>query len=261
MNLHDQITALIQEYRKGEGSNHLKHAKTVIRGYNERRKAITAKMKPVLEKMQADFESGKKIGDCDSMKSYCAKYKQQGMLTYARCRQIITGTSGNETKVKSLDPVTPERIAGDGYIQYGELKGIVYAGDNYRLMTGKGWIEQNSFGTITLKFKPTKKWDRETGMVIDEQTHSGITKSPTPPVTTKVQQGKTHLVNVPATDKLNGITRCGKDTSKLRIAADGEAPTCKLCLQGTSYEQHPAATALEQTLAKTSECKTPAAGE
>jgi hypothetical protein len=38
-------------------------------------------------------------------------------------------------------------------------------------------------------------------------------------------------------DTSKTTTRCTKDARKLLIAADGVAPTCKVCLRGTSYPQ------------------------
>jgi hypothetical protein len=43
-------------------------------------------------------------------------------------------------------------------------------------------------------------------------------------------------------------TRCTKDARKLLIASDGVAPTCKICLRGTSY---PPPAALDETAIKT----------
>jgi hypothetical protein len=63
-------------------------------------------IKPLLEEMQTAFERGEEIGGCRSLKSYCKAWKWSGVLSYARCRQILTGKSGNESKdksVKSLD--------------------------------------------------------------------------------------------------------------------------------------------------------------
>lgn len=50
---------------------------------------------------------------------------------------------------------------------------------------------------------------------------------------------KTHLMHG------EHITRCTKDASKLLIAPDGTAPTCKVCLLGTSY---PTITQPEETV-------------
>ena len=99
--LHDAALTLFKELKPGK---RIKGAKEIVAGYNEERRAKTAKLKPILAEMQAEFEKGETPGGCTSMKEWCKTYKGYGAFTYARVRQIITGTSGNEGKgkVKSL---------------------------------------------------------------------------------------------------------------------------------------------------------------
>lgn len=98
--LHLEALALFQ---KMEARTSVVSAKRTVAHYDERRKEVTKTLRPILTEMQTKFEAGEQIAGCDSMKDYCASFKAQGCLTYARCRQIITGKSGNEGKVKSLD--------------------------------------------------------------------------------------------------------------------------------------------------------------
>jgi len=98
--LHLEALALFQ---KMEARTSVVSAKRTVAHYDERRKEVTKTLRPILTEMQTKFEAGEQIAGCDSMKDYCASFKTQGCLTYARCRQIITGKSGNEGKVKSLD--------------------------------------------------------------------------------------------------------------------------------------------------------------
>lgn len=80
-------------------------AKRTVSGYNERRREDTEALRPVLTEMDERMKAGETFGGCGSMKEYCKTFKSEGCLTYARVRQIITGKSGNEgkLKVKSLD--------------------------------------------------------------------------------------------------------------------------------------------------------------
>lgn len=98
--LHSAALALMAEMKKTSRES---SAAETIKDYNERRKKATEDLKPVLVEMDARMKAGETFGGCDSMKVYCKTYKPEGMLGYARVRQILTGTSGNEGKVKSLD--------------------------------------------------------------------------------------------------------------------------------------------------------------
>jgi hypothetical protein len=123
--LHNEAMAIfkgMKQTRKEE------NAGAVRKGYNQRRKEGTARLKPIYEQMQADFETGIAHGGVTSMKEYCKAWKHEGCLTYARVRQILTGTSGHKDKVKpvdSLDPVT------------------VKVGSVMRLMVTVGYDEKN----------------------------------------------------------------------------------------------------------------------
>jgi transcription elongation factor Elf1 len=99
-NLHDEALTI---FKKMEPTKSEAKAKDVASDYNARRKAQTEALRPVLTEMQARFEKGETIGASASMKEWCATYKDHGAFTYARVRQILTGKSGNENKVKSLD--------------------------------------------------------------------------------------------------------------------------------------------------------------
>ena len=68
-------------------------AKRKSSDYNSRRKEATAALKPVLTSIWEAFDRGETVGGCKGPKEWC---KSVGTVTYARCRQIITGTSGNE---------------------------------------------------------------------------------------------------------------------------------------------------------------------
>jgi hypothetical protein len=98
--LHQDAIALMMRMKKTADES---DAAETVKGYNERRKTLVAEFKPVLAKMDAAFNRGEQVGGCGGMKEYCKAYRAQGMVTYARVRQILTGKSGNEGKVKSLD--------------------------------------------------------------------------------------------------------------------------------------------------------------
>jgi hypothetical protein len=98
--LHQYATALMAHMKKTKDEG---DAAETMKGYNERRKKLVAGFKPVLAEMDAAFNRGEHVGGCGGMKEYCKTYKPKGMVTYARVRQILTGVSGNEGKVKSLD--------------------------------------------------------------------------------------------------------------------------------------------------------------
>jgi hypothetical protein len=98
--LHDAALKLMGKLERTQAES---DAAETTKGYNERRKATVVEFKTVLAEMDAAFNRGERVGGCASMKDYCKTYKPQGMVTYARVRQILTGTSGNEGKVKSLD--------------------------------------------------------------------------------------------------------------------------------------------------------------
>lgn len=100
--LHDTAVALMTQMRKTKDEG---EAAETMKGYAERRKALVEKLKPVLTEIDVAFQRGEQVGGCDGMKEYCKTYKPKGMVTYSRVRQILTGTSGNEGKVKSLDQV------------------------------------------------------------------------------------------------------------------------------------------------------------
>lgn len=95
--------------------------------YKDRRKKQTAKLKPILITMQETFDKGETIANATSLKDYCKRYKDAGMLTYARCRQIITGKNGHEGKVKPVDSL--DRVV----LQPGML--IEVDGVTYRIPT------------------------------------------------------------------------------------------------------------------------------
>lgn len=96
--LHSAALALMAEMKKTSRES---SAAETIKDYNERRKKATEDLKPVLVEMDARMKAGETFGGCDSMKVYCKTYKPKGMLGYARVRQILTGTSGNEGKRSS----------------------------------------------------------------------------------------------------------------------------------------------------------------
>src|SRR5437879_4695588 len=98
VNLHDEALTLFREMGAGKHASSIDVARLKVKKYNERRKELTAALKPILTAMQERFEAGETIGASASMKEWCATYKGHGAFTYARVRQIITGTSGNENK-------------------------------------------------------------------------------------------------------------------------------------------------------------------
>jgi hypothetical protein len=73
--------------------------------FARRKEEIANHIKPVLEEMDAAFKRGEIIGGAPSLKIWCRMYKYIGnALSYARCRQILTGKTGHEGKsVKPLD--------------------------------------------------------------------------------------------------------------------------------------------------------------
>jgi hypothetical protein len=97
--LHQDALAL---FGKMQPYSAYKHAKKVVWNYNQIRKQQTAKLKPILIEMDKRMKDGESFGGCSSMKDYCKRYRNQGCLTYRRCRQIITGET--KPKVKALHP-------------------------------------------------------------------------------------------------------------------------------------------------------------
>jgi hypothetical protein len=100
--LHHQAMALFTKLRHAN-TNNVSHARDVIYDYNEKRRAITAELKPIFAEMDTRMKNGEAVGGCTSLKDYCKAFREFGCVTYARVRQILTGTTGNEGKVKSLE--------------------------------------------------------------------------------------------------------------------------------------------------------------
>ncbi len=99
--LHQRAIKVFEVIKKTDNE---RRAQNTVKHYNDRRREhVVNKVKPMLEEMQAAFDRGEQIGGCTSLKQWCKGYKHYGALSYARCRQILTGKSGNEGKVKSLD--------------------------------------------------------------------------------------------------------------------------------------------------------------
>jgi hypothetical protein len=84
----------------------IERAQNVVRDFNAlRREHVETHVRPILIEMQAAFERGETLAGAPSLKQWCRVFKSEGVLSFARCRQILTGKSGNENKaVKSLDP-------------------------------------------------------------------------------------------------------------------------------------------------------------
>ena len=91
-------------------------AKETVAGYNKRRKETTAALKPVLVQIDDAFKRHETVGGWSSMKQWCEKV---GTLTYARVRQIITGKSGNEAKVKSVGLLDQVELTKDTVVRIG----------------------------------------------------------------------------------------------------------------------------------------------
>jgi hypothetical protein len=98
--LHDKALAL---FRQMKPTPTLKRAQDTIKSYNAERKEQVEKVRPILVKMQAAFEKGETIANCTSLKQWCKAFRVEGVLSFQRCRQILTKKTGNESKVKSLD--------------------------------------------------------------------------------------------------------------------------------------------------------------
>lgn len=115
VDLHNEALAIFQKLESKGGST-VSHARNVVSNYNDRRKALTAKLKPILVAIDEKFTAGEIVGGAASMKEYCQRFKHQGCLGYARVRQIISGKSGNENKkVKSLDLGDMVKVNGATY--------------------------------------------------------------------------------------------------------------------------------------------------
>jgi len=112
--LHDEALKYLVTLKptKSEGES-----KAVVSDYNKRRIEATAKLKPILVQIDEAFQRGEKVYDHGSMKSWC---KAHGLMTYARVRQIITGKSGNEGKVKSATSLdlTEGTVRSIGGVEY-----------------------------------------------------------------------------------------------------------------------------------------------
>jgi len=96
--LHNEAVRLMQQMKPN--SKDETKALVTVKTYNQRRKEATKALRPILVKINDAFKRHETVGGCDGMKDWCEKV---GTLTYARVRQIITGKSGNEKKVKSVD--------------------------------------------------------------------------------------------------------------------------------------------------------------
>ena len=77
-------------------------AQKTLASMRERNKETKDKLRGVFAQMQTQFEAGEQIGGCTSMKQWCKTYKSHGALTYARVRQILTGTNGHEKRSSRL---------------------------------------------------------------------------------------------------------------------------------------------------------------
>lgn len=87
--LHDKAVQLLKDE---------KLAKADSKTYNEKRKATTEALRPVLTEIAAKFKIGETVGGQSTIKDWCAQY---GGITYRRFHQIATGESQTK-KVKSL---------------------------------------------------------------------------------------------------------------------------------------------------------------
>lgn len=98
--LHERALRFFNEVRRTP--KEAKAQEVVSHYVLRKREEIVNHVTPLLSEMQAAFEHGEVIGGAKSMKEYCKMYKHEGCLTYARVRQILTGTTGHG-KVKRLD--------------------------------------------------------------------------------------------------------------------------------------------------------------
>jgi hypothetical protein len=98
--LHEKALRLFGEIKRTDKQEKARH---VVAEYNALVQDQKVNLKPVLDEMDAAFSRGEVIGGATSLKVWCKMYKHEGVLSYARCRQIITGKSGHEGKVKRLD--------------------------------------------------------------------------------------------------------------------------------------------------------------
>jgi hypothetical protein len=113
--LHNEAVKLMQRmlpHGKAETD-----ALVTVKSYNQRRKEATKALHPVLVKINDCFKRHETVGGCGAMREWC---EQVGTLTYARVRQIITGKSGNEKKVKSVDSLDPIDLTTGTAVRVGD---------------------------------------------------------------------------------------------------------------------------------------------
>ncbi|MGB8724854.1 MAG: hypothetical protein WA383_20025 [Terriglobales bacterium] len=179
--------------------------------YNTRRRNATDLLRPMLQEIWKALEGGQTVNDCTSKEQW-AKWFNPGAKHPDRwIQKIIADKKPNTVRVIKLTEGKVYEIEGQKF----ELAHLLVGPKKY----GKSWV-----------LAPLENEDPV------------VATKPT--VTTKLQQGanrKTHLV-LDADGKhtvQNNTTRCSKDATKVLVAPVGTAPTCKTCLQGTSYEAAP----------------------
>jgi len=89
--LHQQAVELIAQTKRGEPEQ---KAKQTIAEYNERRKAATAALQPILTQIWERFEAGETVGGFSLKKDWA---KAQG-ITPRWCQMVIKGPTHREAK-------------------------------------------------------------------------------------------------------------------------------------------------------------------
>lgn len=225
-------------------------ARDVVNYFRDRKKdEIANHIKPMLEELQAGFERGEVHGGCTSLKQYCKGYKHYGVLSYARCRQILTGKSGNEGKKTKLrvDQVVmigkqEVRLTNDmleavlSYVEPGHpmVKSLDPAPVTHAKYSARKTLCMANMPNRKLKGKVfAENWDAAT--CPDCVQYNERKKAQLAPKTVKGKEKKTHATGRERDAKL-GRTRCQKEISEVTI--DDKNPTCRLCQTSIEQDEH-----------------------
>lgn len=236
-----------------------RRAQNIVNHHRDRKKEeIVNHITPMLREMQAAFDRGETLGGAPSLKVWCKMYKHEGVLTYARCRQLLTGKTGHENRaVKPLDPflqhiaeakqkVGDIQRAWDAPFKNGEVRDghvldqispiidsvyeeflALIAPDGYEVMKAdRGWWVQEKHEEPATKIVGTKLSTKRGG--------GDATVAPAPK-TVKGKEKKTHATGRER-DAKRGRTRCQKEISEVTI--DDKNPTCRLCQTSIEQDEH-----------------------
>lgn len=230
--LHDRAIKVFEEIKRTPKEE---KAQETVSYYNLRRKAHVAnELKPILIEMDAAFNRGEVIGECTSLKQWCKNFKFRGALSYARCRQILTGKSGHEGKsVKRLDHLTEGAVViiplyiGDDVEKKHDIQfkvDTLPTGDGDFVCHKSGKLKGRRFVKIVLEvIEPEPKKEEPTV----EQTvpiRTGVKKTKTVPLTHSEAIYSVHR------------TWCDKTFSRVKnrivkVYLDDVPPTCEDCVK------------------------------